>query len=490
MSGVASSGVRAGGVPSGKPFEAWWLPAGVGDAPLETLQVGRLECRYPVPTPALIDSIVRQLRSAGEALAGRPVESVVESLDAAAGRLADPRHPLRREADRVLTLATGYSPEMATLVLDRMSADWRAGPTRALLRAELGGPAVLDRFTAVDDGRRVRAYGPALAFHVFAGNVPGVAVTSLVRSLLVKAPSLGKLASGEPILPVLFARSLDSVDPDLARALAITYWPGGAGGSADAEGRVLEEADLVVVYGGPEAAASYRARLPTESRLVIHGPRFSAGLIGREALRDDPELPRRVARAIATFDQHGCVSPHAVWVEDPATDAAEDPAEQGGSAGERFAEALADALERLETKLPRGEITPAESSLIQQERGAAEIRGHTGTVRVLAGARTAWTVVFDRDPTFRASCLNRFVRVHPVQDLAETPALLAPVGHGLQSVAIAAPQPRRIALAHDLARIGATRVTSFDRLPWPPPQWHHDGRGPLRELLRWVDVED
>lgn len=469
-------------------FDAWWLPDGHGDAPLETLRVGRLECRYPAPTPALVDSAVRQLRSAADDLARRTVDDLVEAIDAAAARLADPRDPLRREADRLLMLATGYSAEMSTLVLDRMSADWRAAPTRALLRAELRDPAVLDGFTALGDGRRVRVYGPSLAFHVFAGNVPGVAVTSLIRSLLVKAPLLGKLASGQPILPILFARALDSVDPGMARALAISYWPGG---SADAEAKVLEAADVVVVYGGPKAADSYRARIPAGARLVLHGPRFSIGLIGRDALADDPELPRRVARAIAAFDQHGCVSPHALWVEEPVEDRVEDRVEAGGgSHGERFAEQLADALARLETELPRGTISPVEASLIQQERGAAEMRGHAGSVRVLAGAGTAWTVVFDRDPAFRASCLNRFVRVHPVRALEETPALLAPVGHALQSVAIAAGDPRRLDLAHHLARIGATRVTSFDRLPWPPPQWHHDGRGPLTELLRWVDLEE
>lgn len=469
-----------------EPFDAFWLPEGPADLTLETLQVGELECRYPVPTPALVESTVRSLRRAGPALGRRPVSGIVEAVDAAAARLADPGDPLRQDAERFLTCATGYSPAMTTLVLDRMTADWRAPATWRLLQAELGDPGVLDGFMpqalgtpATDrseDVRRVRAYGPRLAFHVFAGNVPGVAVTSLIRSLLVKAPSLGKLASGEPILPVLFARALDSVDPELARALAVTYWPGGTG---DAEWRLLESADLVVVYGGAEAAASYRARIPDEHRLLLHGPRFSAGLIGSDALSGDPSLPDRVARAVSVFDQHGCVSPHAIWVEDPS-----------GSRIDTFAEALAEAFERLEAELPRGRITPAEASTIQQERGAAELRGHAGTVRVLSGAGTGWTVVLDREPAFRVSCLNRFVHVHPIDALEEAADLLAPAGHRLQSVAIAAGPERRRVLAHALARVGATRITSFDRIPWPPAHWHHDGRGPLRELLRWVDLED
>ena len=455
-------------------FDAWHLP-GVEVEEVETLEVGQLTCRYPVPTPDFIDACVRGLRAAGRELAERSVADVVAAIDAAAARLADAGDPLRREAETRLVAAIGYSPEMATLVLDRMAADWRAEPLRGLLTAELGDPSVLDEFRPVD-GRMVRAYGPSLAFHVFAGNVPGVAVTSLVRSLLVKAPALGKLASGQPVLPVLFARAVADSDPGLARALAVTYWPGG---DVAAEQRALEAADTVVAYGGEEAIAAIRERT-AGTRLVVHGPRFSVGLVGRAALDDDPAgLARRVARSVAVFDQHGCVSPHAVWVE-----------EGTGAGAAEFAEALAEALEEVERELPRGRLGPAEASAIQQERAAAELKGHESgapDIKVLTGEGTRWTVIYDPESAFRPSCLNRLIRVHPVAVLEDAIDVLAPVGRFLQSVAVAGVQGT--ALAHELARIGATRITSFDGLPWPPPHWHHDGQEPLRELLRWVDLE-
>lgn len=457
-------------------FDAWWLPDGTGDANFETLETGGLVCRYPHPTPGLLEETVRGLRAAGRALSDRPVEDVVQAVDGAAARFADPADPIRRRAERLVTAATGYAPEMTRLVLDRMVADWRAEPVRRLLRAELGNPDVLDRFVPDAAGRRVRAYGPDLAFHVFAGNVPGVAVTSVIRSLLVKTPVLGKLASGQPVLPVLFGEALHSVDPDMAKALALSYWPGGA---ADAEWRVLDAADAVVVYGGQDAVESIRARVPARARVVVHGPRFSVGLVGAASLAAPEEIAGRVARAVAAFDQHGCVSPHAVWVEE---------AEEYSVA--EFAGALARALERLETELPRGQIGAPEASAIQQERGAAEMRGHAdGGVRVFSSSGTAWTVILDGEPTFRPSCLNRFVYVHPVAALEEAVDVLSPVAARLQSVAIEGAGAALERIAHRLARIGASRITTFDRLPWPPPEWHQDGRGPLRELLRWVDLE-
>ena len=465
---------------TGSTFDAWHLP-GVDPetAGLQTLDAGTLTCRYPTPTPEVLGGVVQRLREAGRALRDRPVAELVDVVDAAAARLLDDADPLRAEALDRLAAATGYAPAMAGLVLDRMAADWRADRLRSLLEGELGDPGVLDGFRDDGTGRSTRAYGPRLAFHVFAGNVPGVAVTSLVRALLVKAPSLGKLASGQPVLPVLFARAVASVDADAGRTLAVTYWPGGAG---DAEWRVLEAADTVIVYGGAEVIASYRERTPDTARLVLHGPRFSVGLVARDALEAGLEATARdVARAVAVFDQHGCVSPHAVWVETGS-----------GASALDFAETLADALETEEASLPRGAISAAEASAIQQARSAAELKGHAPdrpATRVLAGAGTRWTVIYDEDPAFVPSCLNRLVRVHPIDDLDEATDLLAPAGRLLQSVAMAAPEPRRLALADALARIGATRITTFDRLPWPEPTWHHDGGEPLRELVRWVDVE-
>ena len=458
-------------------FDAWYLP-GVEPDGMATLELGPLTCRYPVPTTELIAGSIRVLREAGRALRERPVAELARVIAAAAARLADTDDPLRAEAVRLVGAATGYSDAMTRLVLDRMTDDWTTDALQRLLTAERGDPGVLDGFRPAAPGRLTRAYGPDLAFQVFAGNVPGVAVTSLVRALLVKAPSLGKLASGQPVLPVLFARALESVDPEAARALAITYWPGG---SEDAEWRAVEAADTVVVYGGEEAVAAYRQRARGR-RLVVHGPRFSVGLVAADALDEDlPTLARDVARAVAIFDQHGCVSPHAIWVEEtPAVTAAD------------FAEALAAALAETESELPRGRVSPGEASTIQQERAAAELKGHapsaSGT-RVLAGGGTRWTVVHDPEPALRASCLNRFVRVHPIPDLAEAVDLLAHAGGQLQSVALAGGQDRRDRLAHHLAGVGATRVTTFRRLPWPPPDWHHDGHEPIRELIRWVDLE-
>ncbi len=512
------------------PIDAYHLP-GLGEDDVRRWEIreydgGAVRLRIPILVPATLERMLGRLREArARHLADTPVLEVVRALDRTAALLMQPDHPVRRLAETALPAVTGYSPAMIRLVLDRMTPDWREPALRGLLAAELGDPGVLDEFRVRPGGRgageampretapgdmvpggtvpggampggavpgagsvpqvRVRAFGPELAFHIFAGNVPGVAVTSLVRSLLVKAATLGKTAAGEPLLPALFARTLAQVSPTLGECIAVTYWPGG---EAALEEAALRAADTVVVYGGGETVQAVRSRVPPGTRLVEHGPRFSLAVVARGELQGgeggrEGGAARRaaagVARAAAVFDQQGCVSPHVVFVE------------RGGEVTpEEFAGLVAEEMERVESELPRGRLSAAEAATIQQVRGAAEFRAIAGReVRVLASAGTEYTVIYDDEPGFTASCLNRVLRVTPLDDLDDLVRHLEPFGAFLQTVGVAASAERRAELAEQLGRAGVSRVTTLEAMPWPPPAWHHDGQEPLRELLRWVDLE-
>jgi len=467
--------------------DAFWLPGfEAGDvAAWETRELGDVVLRWPVLRP---DSLRRAIGTIGEQrrfLARLPVSDIVRAIDAAAARLADPHDPLRSAAEAALPAVTGYSPEMVRLVLGRMIPDWRRPALEQLLRSELGDPAVLDGFVADrrDPGqhgtpRRLHASGPALAFHVFAGNVPGVAVTSLVRSLLLKSATLGKTAAGEPVLAPLFAQALAQVAPEIAGAIAIAHWPGGA---LELEDAALAAADAVVVYGGEETLAALAPRVRPGARLLDHGPRYSFGIVGRAALTraGASAVAGSVARAVAPFDQQGCVSPHVVYVERGGE---VDPAE--------LAEMIGGALAGIGRELPRGRISPAEAAAVHQARGAAEFRAIAGEDVVLhpQAVGSSFTVAYDADPAFAPSCLNRFLWVKPIDDLLQAVECVRPYAAYLQTVAVAGAGERLDGLALALAAAGATRVTTFTDAPWPPPDWHHDGRGPLVELVRWTDL--
>ncbi len=454
-------------------FDAFWPPHiaqhGVQERPIE----GGAVLRFPVHTGASVVQLCQALAARRTELRLRSAADLCAALAAAAEQLG--KGSLLQEALTWIPLTTGYSPEMTQYVLQRMARDWTAPALERLLAAELGNAAVLDTFTAQDHTpRRALAIGPRVTGHIFSGNVPGVAVTSLIRSLLVKSPSIGKTAAEEPVLAVLFARALAEVDARLADALVVTHWPGG---TPELDGALLDHCDTVVIYGGADTVEALRARARPETRLVVHGPKISLGVLGPGALGRATAYD--VARAVATFDQQGCVSPHVVYV------AADEKRARD------FARSVAEQLQTVGVELPRGRLTTAEAIAIQHARTSAEFRAIAGAdVDLHANDALNFTVVYERDPTFRASCLNRFVYVKLLTDVHALTTLLAPYGALLQSVALegfdSAEQEK---IASELAEIGVSRISTFAEQPWPTAEWRHDGGyGALRELLRWAEI--
>lgn len=428
------------------------------------------------------------LRSLVEGLAGtrvgllrRPAAELADVLGAAGERFLDPHDSLRRTALAELPASSGLSPAMASAVLDGMASDWTAPRLHELLAAEFPEGPALDGFVP---GRRdaVRAVGRPVTIQVVAGSVPGVGATALLRSLLVKSPTLVKAGQGDQVLPALLARAIHEADPELGSAAAVLYWPGGR---ADLLGELMDAAAAgpatVVAYGGDPAVQRIRDASPVTARFVGYHHRIGYGVVGREALTPERvrETAAAVAGAVSFFDQRGCVCPQGVFVE------------RGGAVSpESFVDAVADALEALESSLPAGSWGAEEASAVQQLRGTAELLAASeGGVRVRHGGTSSWTVVLDPQGEMDRACAGRSVRLIPVGDVTDIPEVLAPLAGHLQSVGFAGCGERLGPLANRLAEVGVTRVTPLERMPFPPPWWHHDGQGPLRALVDWTDLD-
>ena len=426
----------------------------------------------PGDVPAVCDA----LEAACRRLRDLPVGRVIDAVDAAARRFRDPADPTRREVAGSLTALSGLSPAMADHVLARVSQDWLAPALHGLLHAELGGAEAVDGFIRRGDGRRARAIAPALGLHVFSGNVPGISVTSIVRALLVKSAVIGKPAAGEPAMAAAFARLLAEADPDVGDCVAVHYWTGGNTGLEDA---FLARAGLVVHYGGEDAIAALRARARPDTRFVEHGPRLSFAIIDPAGLDDPAAAARDLAVATALFDQQGCVSPQLAWILGPPADAA------------AFAERTADALRDIQDTLPRGRLDPAEAAAIHQLRTHAEFRAIRGDdIRLWTGEGLSFTVIADPAPGIDPSCLNRTLIVKAIDSIDSLVRQLHPARRYLQTAGVAGFHGNRLLeLATRLGDAGVTRITPVHEMPWPPPDWRHDGRGPLTELIHWLDLE-
>jgi len=459
-------------------FDAWALQPGVSlpHRPSLSFESGSTQVRYLDADPDWLARVLDALGDSRSGLVDRRTGDLCVTLGVVGARLLDPDDTLRMKALEYLPADSGLSPEMATVVLDGMARDWTEDRLRALLDAEFSDVAYLDGFVA-RDGRSSMAMGPGLCFQVIAGSVPGVGVSALIRSLLVKSPTLLKPGRGDSVLPVLFASALHEVDPELAGALAVVYWPGG---SEVLEDVALLRADAVVAYGGDDTVAELRRRTPVTTRFVAYHHRFSVAVVGIEALgRPQAKASAAsLANTVAIFDQRGCVSPRVVYVE------------EGGTVSPRaFASLLAKSLADLERDLPSAALDRAEASALHQIRGTAELMAasESGT-EIHHGGDAPWTVIFDRGPMALAPSLGRTVRVVPLTDLQQLPDLLARIGAHLQTVGTAGLGDREQELASRLGRAGVSRVVPFSEVPFPPPWWHHDGGSPLGDLVRWVEL--
>lgn len=466
---------------------AYFLPPGCESATAEatTLAFGdepeELRLQVPVLTPAALETLSLRLRQAQEAhLARRPIADIVEVIDQVVQRWLDPHYAYRQQVEALLPAITGYSPPMIRHGLEALLSALRQEALWRLLRAEFGDPQVLDGFRPRPQaGGLTRAYGPQLVTHIFSGNVPALSAWSLVCALLTKSASLGKSASEEPLFAALFARSLWEACPDLGACLAVCWWQGGDAGLEEA---AFGHAGAVIAYGGEAAIHAVQQRVPAGARFLAYGHKLSFGVIGREALRGEraQQTAYQAAYGVSMFDQQGCVSPHLLYVE------------AGGDVSPReFAALVAAGMEKVHREFPRGRLSLPESTAIRHLRGTYEFRQLADDGVLLLGSEpgTAWTVIYEEEAPFTASCLNRTIRLHAVDDIAEIPARLEPARAYLQTAGAALPAPRLQWLAEALGRLGISRLCALDRMPWPALTWHHDGRPNLLDLVRWTDIE-
>src|SRR6185295_14588682 len=99
---------------------------------------------------------------------------------------------------------------------------------------------------------------------------------------------------------------------------------------------------VVHVYGGDDAIAEHRAKLPEAVVLRAHGPGLGVAVL------DSEEDAAALAADVVVFDQRGCLSPRFAFVDG------------GSERARRLAEALFAELEARGTEVPPGSAAETE----------------------------------------------------------------------------------------------------------------------------------
>lgn len=314
---------------------------------------------------------------------------------------------------------------------------------------------------------------PRLVFHVLVGNLFVSGIESVVHALLAGAASVVRCSAADRHFPLLWQRALAGTAPELARMVAVAWWPHD---DTDATRDVAACADVVVAFGGDEAIRAIAAQVTPDVRFIAHGPRTSFALLSPDDLSDDRAASTASALAydLSVYDQQGCLSPRGVFL----------PAHAPASP-ERFAALLAGAMRDVAATLPRRALSLEDAAALARGRDEA----------ILSAAATAGTLppLHSRpdDPfviTLRPSLpfvpgpADRFADLRTYADASEVARALAPWRGRIGCLGAGSP-----AQWADLAtRLRAPRVCPLGTMQRPPLGWPHDGRPAITDLLDYT----
>ena len=464
-------------------IRAGYLP-GLGDDEVQwqTLDFksgnGRgLEVCVPVLTAPQMQALASRVRTAAAIhLRPMPVAEIIDAVDRAMARLLDRNDIYRKQAEAWLPVVSGYDADMVRLGLTGFFKTFRAAQLKRFVAEDFANPAVLDGFQPTAKGGAVRAFGPDLLVHSWAGNVPALSLWSLISGLLVKAPAIGKLASAEPLFAGWFARLLAEVHPPLADCLAVVWWRGAGGEEADA---LYAQADTVLAYGGNQTLDALRRRLPVTTRFLPHGHKLGFGLIGAQALDTlkAPAMARLAAWDVMRYDQQGCYSPHVFYVQSGAP-----------ISPRAFADYLAAELANLQRRFARRELDLEEGAALARWQQNMEWGGEAH--QLLGPVDAPWSVAYSESlQPLAPTALYRTIAVVAVDRLDAVLPVVAAQRDYLQTAGIAAGPEELYRLAGLLGAAGVTRISAIGSMSMPEAGWHHDGRFNLLDLVRMTEIE-
>ena len=392
-------------------------------------------------TPRQIAERRRTVVDAGAALRGVAPETRVEWLSNAALEL----EKLGQTASADLAKSTGLSEPMV---------QWALKTTLQTVE-----PGTLQRVQA----DAAAAGGAPLSFLplILAGNLFTASVRGVFVPLLLGIPVFAKASTREALFPRLLRDSLRKVDPNLASAFDVASF---RGGDPEHEIALAGEVDSIAVYGSDETVADVRGR-HSSARIIAHGHGLSLAYCSRNSFDADDTI-RALALDVGAYDQRGCLSPQAVYVEGDRSEAL------------TFAKRLADdGLAGLSASLPRGPIPLDVGAAQAQWRGLAEIEGD-----LFVGDEFAVAVV-GRD-ALRWSPGYRNVSVVPIENESAAFEAWAPLGSTLKCVGI---DPASLGIfSQAIARSMSLSATAcaLGTMQTPPFDAPADGHAPWHGLLR------
>jgi hypothetical protein len=329
------------------------------------------------------------------------------------------------------------------------------GDASAYIAAELGHADALDHFFPAGD-ILTRAVAPKIILHIISSNTPEAGKQSLIRGLLLGSENRIKLPSAG--LPE-FESFITSLPAEIQALIQI---------STELTDEWMEDANAIIVFGSDDTIHHFRQQIAPNQIFIPHGHAVSFGIVLDNC---DNGAAALAARDVSLYDQKGCLSPHCIYVRGNA---------------KAFAEKLAVAMADFEKETPRSQLTTEEEAQIFHLRSSYRFRAASDPSCEMFESQdsSAWTIIYEDEPQFALSILNRNIFVKPLpNDLAPHIWLIA---DHLSTITV---HPFTKETAEPFTHLGATRIAPLGQAQNPPLGWKQDGQSTLANLVTWQSID-
>lgn len=316
---------------------------------------------------------------------------------------------------------------------------------------------------------------PRLIFHNLAGNLFVSGWESITHATLLGAASIVRCSEHDRVFPSVWARALEMAAREVSGLIAVCEWPSEDVGRFK---RAINEADATVAFGSDESVYELRRLGAWNKPFSAHGSAVSFAMITAEELRNSPVewLAEGSAYDFAAYDQQGCLSPRALFLED------RHPRDV-----DRLVDALYAAATLLERNLPRNVLTLEERAAMARMRDEVLLDAACGgTSRRVSTDKDPFLITVKPISNFSLGPVNRYINIYLYKDLSEIEAALGSLRGRISTLGV--PDPRR-APSEFLSNLEIKRVCPLGSMQIPPLSWCLDGYRPLQKFFRMQSIQ-
>jgi phenylacetate-coenzyme A ligase PaaK-like adenylate-forming protein len=329
----------------------------------------------------------------------------------------------------------------------------------------------------------IRAYPKGVVLHIGAGNVFLGILDSLVCGMITKNVNIVKVSSSGSNFMSVFAKAVKDVDKKgvIAKSFAILYWQSG---KRNIEEAFAKNVNTIMVWGGYDAVDSYRKMAGINTDVLSFGPKTSFGILFEDYIERNgyDDVAKKIAIDCAMWDQSACSNMHDLYVVCKK--------ENREKIVKNLMLSLEKSLKEFSKKFPQGKLSDDEKVEITKIRELAKIDMCFENAQIISSfPNSNYTIIYERDPSYRISPLNRVLYIKTVDDIYQIKKLIKPYYDYLQTVGIGGDIIKRKMILNEFANTGVLRFTELGEMTIGRTGAPHDGRFVLSSLVNWVSLE-